>query len=95
MEKISVVVSCYNEEESIPLFYNEIKKVMSIMKEFQFEVLFVDDGSKDRTLEVAKELAKKDECIKYVSFSSSYFLNFTIAHLLRCFNFSFLLHIHD
>ena len=59
MEKISVVVSCYNEEESIPLFYNEIKKVMSIMKEFQFEVLFVDDGSKDRTLEVAKELAKK------------------------------------
>ena len=42
MEKISVVVSCYNEEESIPLFYNEIKKVMSIMKEFQFEVLFVD-----------------------------------------------------
>ena len=53
MEKISVVVSCYNEEESIPLFYNEIKKVMSIMKEFQFEVLFVDDGSKDRTLEVA------------------------------------------
>ena len=68
MEKISVVVSCYNEEESIPLFYNEIKKVMEIMKEFQFEVLFVDDGSKDRTLEVAKELAKKDECIKYVSF---------------------------
>ena len=64
MEKISVVVSCYNEEESIPLFYNEIKKVMEIMKEFQFEVLFVDDGSKDRTLEVAKELA-----IKYVSFS--------------------------
>ena len=61
MEKISVVVSCYNEEESIPLFYNEIKKVMSIMKEFQFEVLFVDDGSKDRTLEVAKELAKKEE----------------------------------
>ena len=59
MEKISVVVSCYNEEESIPLFYNEIKKVMEIMKEFQFEVLFVDDGSKDRTLEVAKELAKK------------------------------------
>ena len=57
MEKISVVVSCYNEEESIPLFYNEIKKVMEIMKEFQFEVLFVDDGSKDRTLEVAKELA--------------------------------------
>ena len=44
MEKISVVVSCYNEEESIPLFYNEIKKVMEIMKEFQFEVLFVDDG---------------------------------------------------
>ena len=72
MEKISVVVSCYNEEESIPLFYNEIKKVMSIMKEFQFEVLFVDDGSKDRTLEVAKELAKKDECIKYVSFSRNF-----------------------
>ena len=42
------------------------------MKEFQFEVLFVDDGSKDRTLEVAKELAKKDECIKYVSFSRNF-----------------------
>ena len=64
MEKISVVVSCYNEEESIPLFYNEIKKVMEIMKEFQFEVLFVDDGSKDRTLEVAKELAKKRRMYK-------------------------------
>ena len=65
MEKISVVVSCYNEEESIPLFYNEIKKVMSIMKEFQFEVLFVDDGSKDRTLEVAKELATTDPKIRH------------------------------
>ena len=59
MEKISVVVSCYNEEESIPLFYNEIKKVMSIMKEFQFEVLFVDDGQRTELLKLQKNWQKK------------------------------------
>ena len=59
MEKISVVVSCYNEEESIPLFYNEIKKVMEIMKEFQFEVLFVDDGQRTELLKLQKNWQKK------------------------------------
>jgi glucosyltransferase len=85
MEKISVVVSCYNEEESIPLFYNEIKKVMSIMKEFQFEVLFVDDGSKDRTLEVAKELAKKDECKVCVIFQKFWERSSDVCGIKLCF----------
>ena len=53
MELISVVVPCYNEEESLPLFYDEIKRVSAEMKEnneLSFEYIFVDDGSKDKTL---------------------------------------------
>ncbi len=72
MEKISVIVSCYNEEAALPLFYEEMDKVTKIMKEVNFELLFVNDGSKDKTLEVIKDLAKKDKRVKYVSFSRNF-----------------------
>lgn len=70
--KLTVIIPCYNEEAVLHFFYEEMQKVMQRMKEIEFELLFVNDGSKDRTLEVMKELAKKDERIKYVSFSRNF-----------------------
>lgn len=72
MEKISVIVPCYNEEESIPLFYDEIKRVRGLMTDYAFEVIFVDDGSRDRSLELMRELAENDEEIRYISFSRNF-----------------------
>ena len=72
MEKISVIVPCYNEEESLPLFYPEIKKVRDTLPEYAFEYILVDDGSKDRTVEIMRELAEKDEEIRYLSFSRNF-----------------------
>jgi glycosyltransferase involved in cell wall biosynthesis len=71
-EKISIVVPCYNEEESLPLFYKEIDKVSKTMKDIIFEFLFVNDGSKDKTLEVMRKLAKKDKRVRYISFSRNF-----------------------
>lgn len=72
MDKISVVVSCYNEQEALPLFYEEITKVASQIKDAEFEFIFVNDGSKDKTLEIVKEFRKKDERVKYISFSRNF-----------------------
>ncbi len=71
-KKISVIVSCYNEEESLPLFYKEMNKVMDEMANNDFELLFVNDGSSDKTLEVIKRLKEKDSRIRYVSFSRNF-----------------------
>lgn len=73
MDKISVIVSCYNEEESLPLFYEEMERVRE--KDFaneEFEYIFVDDGSKDNTLKVMKDLAQKDSKVRYISFSRNF-----------------------
>ncbi|MGN1412236.1 MAG: glycosyltransferase family 2 protein [Oscillospiraceae bacterium] len=75
MELISVVVPCYNEEEVLPLFYDEITKVMGGMREkynIDYELMFVNDGSKDKTLQIFRELAKKDKRVRYVSFSRNF-----------------------
>ncbi len=72
MEKISIIVPCYNEEEAMPIFYEEICKVAKKMKKVDFEFIFVNDGSKDHTLDVARELHKKDERVRYVSFSRNF-----------------------
>ena len=71
-EKISIVVPCYNEEEALPLFYKEICKVAKEMKFVDFEFLFINDGSKDRTLEILKEYAKKDKRVRFISFSRNF-----------------------
>lgn len=72
MEKISLIIPCYNEEESLPPFYEELNRVTSQMSEYEFEILFVDDGSKDKTLPILKEFAEKDERVKYISFSRNF-----------------------
>ncbi len=72
-ELITVIVPCYNEEESLPLFYEEIIKVADKMsKQVDFEFILVNDGSKDKTLEISKNLSKKDKRVKYVSFSRNF-----------------------
>ena len=70
MEKLSVIVPCYNEEESIPYFYEEIKKVTKGMK-INLELIFVNDGSRDKTLEIIKGLTK-DKSVKYIDFSRNF-----------------------
>ena len=71
-KKISVIVSCYNEEESLPLFYEEMSKVMDEMSQNDFELIFVNDGSKDKTLEEIKALRNKDKRVRYISFSRNF-----------------------
>lgn len=71
MEKISIIVPCYNEEEALPLFYKEVNKVSETMDE-EFEFIFVNDGSKDKTLEVIKNLSTLDKRCKYINFSRNF-----------------------
>ncbi|NCE75934.1 glycosyltransferase [Anaerotruncus sp. X29] len=72
MDIVSLVVPCYNEEKALPFFYKEIYKIAAQMQGFQFEMIFVDDGSKDRTLEICKELKLLDERVHYLSFSRNF-----------------------
>lgn len=72
MEKISIVVPCYNEEKAIPLFYKETEKTLKEFKDTEFEYIFVDDGSNDKTMEVLKNLKEKDNKVKYISFSRNF-----------------------
>jgi len=72
MELISVMVPCYNEEESLPLFREEILRVMASMPEYAFEVIFADDGSKDKTLHLLREFAAGDDRFRYVSFTRNF-----------------------
>lgn len=71
-DKVSVVVPCYNEEESLELFYKEFRKSVINIDNFEYELVFVNDGSKDKTLEVILKLAKKDKKVKYISFSRNF-----------------------
>lgn len=70
-EKISIIVPCYNEQEALPFFYEEIIRVFSEM-EYEYEILFINDGSKDDTLKLLQEFASKNENIKYFSFSRNF-----------------------
>lgn len=73
MKLISVVVPSYNEQESLPLFYPAITEIARQMKdEAEFEFLFVDDGSKDNTLQILRELHERDSRVHYVSFSRNF-----------------------
>lgn len=76
MKLLTVIVPCYNEEQAVPFFYEEMGKTI---KEFQtrfpevaFELLFIDDGSKDKTMECVKKLREKDSSVHYVSFSRNF-----------------------
>jgi len=68
---ISIIVPCYNEEEAIPDFYNEITELLNSLNK-SYEVIFIDDGSKDKTLNILKELSDKDSNIHFISFSRNF-----------------------
>ena len=70
--EISIVIPCFNEEEAIPIFYEETLKVLKTMQLSSFEFVFIDDGSSDRTLEVLKEISAKDKSVHFVSFSRNF-----------------------
>lgn len=72
MEKISVVVPCYNEQEAIPYFYDAMKNVGNQMKTYSFEIIFINDGSTDDTLSIIRKYAITDDRIKYISFSRNF-----------------------
>lgn len=72
MKKISILIPCYNEEASLPLLYNELVKLMDTHPNYTWEVLMVNDGSKDHTLEIIKDLRKKDNRICYVDLSRNF-----------------------
>ena len=72
MDRISIVVPCFNEEEALPVYYREMKRVMGELSEVSFEILFVDDGSSDKTLEILKQLNEKDGRCEYLSFSRNF-----------------------
>lgn len=71
-KKICILVAAYNEEEVLNDFYNEVTNVVDRIKDYDFEILFVNDGSKDRTLEIMKELRQKDGRVSYVNLSRNH-----------------------
>lgn len=82
---LSLIIPCYNEEQALPLFYEETSRVLAEM-DCECEMLFVNDGSRDGTLGVIKALAERDERVRYLSFSRNFgkeaamFAGFCNAH---------------
>lgn len=73
MSRITIICPCYNEEDALPIFYDALReRVFSAVPDAAFEVLLVNDGSKDGTLGVMKSLAERDERVRYVSFSRNF-----------------------
>ena len=69
---ISIIVPCYNEEASLRLFHEAVKKTEKSMPDCRFEILLINDGSKDKTVEVMRELAAEDPEVSYFSFSRNF-----------------------
>ena len=72
MDKITVAVPCYNEEEALTPFFAEVTRVAAEMPYVEFEFLFINDGSKDKTIGKIRDLAAKDDRVKYISFSRNF-----------------------
>lgn len=72
MKKVDIIVPCYNESQVIQLFFEEVVKVTSSLKDYLFEIIFVDDGSKDNTLEFLKKFAENNDFVKFISFSRNF-----------------------
>lgn len=72
MNKISIIVPCFNEEEVLPAFYQETQKIVSAIPDTLYEFVFIDDGSKDHTLDILRLLSYQDNCCKYISFSRNF-----------------------
>lgn len=72
MYTVDVVVPCYNEEAVLNMFYEESKKVFDSITNYEFRYIFVNDGSKDKTIDILRALAQKDRNVKYISFSRNF-----------------------
>ena len=72
MKKISVVIPVYNEENVLQISYNKIKGILENIEQYNYEMIFVNDGSKDRTLEMLEYISRKNENIKVISFSRNF-----------------------
>lgn len=72
MKKISIIVPAYNEEESLPFLYERLTKLMDSIENYEFEVLFINDGSKDKTLDIIKYIREKDKRFCYVNLSRNF-----------------------
>lgn len=69
---VELIVPCYNESAVLKMFYDESCRVINTIEDYDFNFIFIDDGSKDDTLSIMKELAKEDERVKYISFSRNF-----------------------
>ncbi len=72
MKNVTMIVPCFNEAEVLPMFYKEIKRVIADCPDYNFTLLFVNDGSKDKTQDILKYLAERDRSVKYISFSRNF-----------------------
>lgn len=72
MKKISLIIPCYNEEECLMAFDEEMNRVIEQMSAYEFEIIFVNDGSKDNTLDIIKKLSEKRDYVRYLSFSRNF-----------------------
>ncbi|MCR4563833.1 MAG: glycosyltransferase family 2 protein [Clostridiales bacterium] len=72
MKTFELIVPCFNEQESLPVFYEKVNSVLDSLDGYESSFIFVDDGSSDKTLEVIKKLALTDEKVKYISFSRNF-----------------------
>ncbi len=72
MNKLSIIVPCYNEEEVISLFYRETSAIVNKIEDLSYEFIFIDDGSKDHTLNILKLLCYQDKNCHYISFSRNF-----------------------
>ena len=72
MKTVDIVVPCYNEEQVLHLFYEETTKIVTEIKDYSFKYIFIDDGSRDKTFEVLKELGEKYDNVKYISFAKNF-----------------------
>ena len=70
-KKISLIIPCFNEQDALRIFYHEITKVLKSV-DYNYELLFINDGSKDKTVDILKEFSQKDENVKYLSFSRNF-----------------------
>ena len=72
MKKVTIIIPAYNEEESLPLLYERLNKVVNKLENYEFEMLFVNDGSKDKTIKIIKDLRAQDNRVSYVDFSRNF-----------------------
>ena len=72
MKKVTILIPCYNEEGSLDALYKALKELMDSQTDYSWEVLMVNDGSKDRTIDIIKQLREKDKRICYVNLSRNF-----------------------